>query len=417
MTQTSPSESQSESESQAGPGSGSDAGRKAGRRVALDNTDPALAPRLFETLAEVQSACPVAWSDAAGGFWALTKHADIAVASNDWETFTVTEGITIPETGKTVQLIPAEIDPPEHTAYRRFVLPSFTPRGLARWRPELERIVADAFAGFGQTGEGDLIEVARRVPILAICLLLGVKQDWNYIQRLGEAYLVTTSDTGNRTSAVEAAAELERILKQEIADRRAHPGDDLLSQYLQAEVLGQPLDDRQALGLSMLLITAGHSTTADGIGTLLLRVMTEPGLRERLLADRSIAARVIDESLRVDPPVWNMARTVKAETEVRGALLCPGEKVMLAYGAANRDPDKFEHPDAFDIDRPGLSQHQSFGTGRHRCIGEGLARLELQLVLEYMLDHLPDLRLAGEVSWAMTMSGRGLTALPARRGA
>src|ERR1700727_1706093 len=120
MTHTSSAESESQS----------DAGRKAARTVALDNTDPALAPRLFETLAEVQSACPVAWSDAAGGFWALTKHADIAIASNDWETFTVTEGITIPETGKTVQLIPAEIDPPEHTAYRRFVLPSFTPKGL-----------------------------------------------------------------------------------------------------------------------------------------------------------------------------------------------------------------------------------------------------------------------------------------------
>jgi cytochrome P450 len=412
MTQARSAESESESESE----SGSDVGRKAGRRVSLDNTDPALAPRLFEALAEVQSACPVAWSDAAGGFWALTKHADIAVASNDWETFTVTEGITIPETGKTVQLIPAELDPPEHTAYRRFVLPSFTPRGLARWRPHLEQIVAEAFGAVAAAGAGDLVrDVARRVPVRAICLLLGVTTDWNSIQRLGEAFLVTTSDTGNRASAVEAAAELERILRQEIADRRAHPGDDLLSQFLQAEVLGRPLDDRQALGLCVLLIIAGHGTTSDGIGTLLLRVMTEPGLRGRLLADRSIAGRVIDESLRVDPPVWNMARTVKAETEVRGARLCPGEKVMLAYGAANRDPDKFEHPADFDIDRAGLSQHQSFGTGRHRCVGEGLARLELQLVLDYMLDHAPDLQVAGEVTWAHTMNSHGLAALPVRR--
>jgi cytochrome P450 len=405
MTQTSSSESES------------DAGRKAARTVLLDNTDPALAPRLFETLAEVQSRCPVAWSDAAGGFWALTKYADIAIASNDWQTFTVTEGITIPETGKSVPLIPAELDPPEHSAYRKFILPSFTPKGLARWRPQLEEIVAEAFGGIVATGEGDLIrEVARRVPVRAICLLLGVKTDWNSIQRLGEAFLVTTSDTANRTSAVEAAAELERILKLEIADRRAHPGDDLLSQFLQAAVVGRPLDDRQALGLCVLLIIAGHGTTSDGIGTLLLRVMTEPGLRERLLADRSIAAHVIDESLRVDPPVWNMARTVKAETEMRGARLCPGEKVMLAYGAANRDPDKFEHPDAFDIDRPGLSQHQAFGTGRHRCIGEGLARLELQLVLEYMLDHLSDLQVDGEFTWAHTMNSHGLAApLPVRR--
>jgi cytochrome P450 len=111
-----------------------------------------------------------------------------------------------------------------------------------------------------------------------------------------------------------------------------------------------------------------------------------------------------------------MARTVKADTEVRGARMCPGEKVMLAYAAANRDPEKFEYPDVFDIDRPGLSQHQAFGTGRHRCIGEGLARLELQLVLEYTLDHLPDLQVAGEVRWAHTMNSHGLAALPVRSG-
>jgi cytochrome P450 len=394
----------------------SDQERRGAHAFPLDNTDPAIAPRLFETLAEMQSACPVAWSDAVGGFWAVTKHADIAAVSNDWQTFTVTEGITIPETGKSVQLIPAELDPPEHSAYRKFILPSFTPKGLARWRPRLERIVEEAFAGLKTTGEGDLVrEVARRVPVMAICLLLGVRQDWSYIQRLGEAFLVTTSDTANRTLAVEAAAELERILTGEIADRRAHPGEDLLSQFLQADVLGRPLDDEQALGLCVLLIIAGHGTTSDGIGTLLLRVMTEPGLREKLLADRSIAPRVIDESLRVDPPVWNMARTVKADAEVRGARMCPGEKVMLAYGAANRDPEKFEHPDVFDIDRPGLSQHQTFGTGRHRCIGEGLARLELQLVLDYALDHLPDLQVAGEVAWAHTMNSHGLSALPVRR--
>jgi cytochrome P450 len=391
--------------------------RKSARTVKVDNTDPAMTPRLFETLAEVQSNCPVAWSDAAGGFWMLTKHADIAAVSNDWETFTVTEGITIPETGKSVQLIPAELDPPEHSAYRKFILPSFTPKGLARWRPQLEQIVEESFTGLVRTGEGDVVrEVARRVPVLAICLLLGIKKDWSHIQRLGEAFLVTTSDTANRSSAIEAAAELERILKEEIADRRANPGDDLLSQFLQAEVLGKPLDDRQALGLCVLLIIAGHGTTSDGIGTLLLRVMTEPGLRERLLADPSTAPRVIDESLRADPPVWNMARTVKADTQVRGARMCPGEKVMLAYAAANRDPEKFDHPDVFDIDRPGLSQHQAFGTGRHRCIGEGLARLELQLVLDYMLTHVPDLQVAGEVRWAHTMNSHGLSALPVRRG-
>jgi cytochrome P450 len=114
--------------------------------------------------------------------------------------------------------------------------------------------------------------------------------------------------------------------------------------------------------------------------------------------------------------VWNMARTVRVETEVRGVRLCPGEKVMLTFGAANHDPEKFEHPDVFDPDRPGLSQHQAFGSGRHRCLGEGLARLELQMVLEYMLDNLPDLEVADNMEWSHTMNSHGLAALPVRRG-
>jgi cytochrome P450 len=133
-----------------------------------------------------------------------------------------------------------------------------------------------------------------------------------------------------------------------------------------------------------------------------------------VLADRSLVPKIVDESLRVDPPVWNMARTVTHETEMRGVTLCPGEKVMLAYGAANRDPERFDRPNDFDIDRPELSAHLAFGSGRHRCIGEGLARLELSLVLEHMLDHLPDLELAGEVVWGGHMSTHGLVAVPVR---
>jgi cytochrome P450 len=129
---------------------------------------------------------------------------------------------------------------------------------------------------------------------------------------------------------------------------------------------------------------------------MLNRLCAEPGLRERVLADRSLVDNVIDETLRLHPPVWNMGRTIREETNVRGSVLCPGEKVMLVYGGANRDPDKFENPESFDIDRAGITQHLTFGSGRHRCIGEALARLELRLTLNYVLDTLPDIELDGE---------------------
>ena len=140
----------------------------------LDNTDPALLQRLPETLAEMQGRCPVAWSDASGGFWALTKYDDVVTASNDWQTYTVTKGIMIPPTGASMPVIPAELDPPRHTSLRKLVLADFTDKALQRWRPGLEKIVDDAFAPLLPAGRADLVrDIAHPVPVLAISLILG----------------------------------------------------------------------------------------------------------------------------------------------------------------------------------------------------------------------------------------------------
>ena len=143
------------------------------------------------------------------------------------------------------------------------------------------------------------------------------------------------------------------------------------------------------------------------------RVLTEPGLRDRLLGDRSLIASVIDETLRLHPPVWNMGRTIAEAIEMRGTRMCPGEKVMLVYGAANRDPDRFPDPDSFVPDRPN-NQHLTFGSGRHRCIGEPLAKIELRLALEYILDHMPDVELDGEPVWGGGTNQHGLRSLPVK---
>jgi len=122
---------------------------------------------------------------------------------------------------------------------------------------------------------------------------------------------------------------------------------------------------------------------------------------------------VIDETLRLHPPVWNMGRTIADETEVRGQALCPGEKVMLVYGAANRDPDRFPEPEEFLVGREN-NQHLTFGSGRHRCLGEPLAKIELTLALEYILDNLPDVTLDGEPVWGGGTNQHGLRSLPVK---
>jgi cytochrome P450 len=379
--------------------------------VSFDNTDPDVIRDLYPRVAEVQARCPVAWSDASGGFWMFTKYEDIVRASRDWETYTVTQGIMIPPTGASMPVIPAELDPPRHTMLRKLVLPDFTDKSLQPWIPGLRQILADAFAPLLPLGKADIVvDVARPVPVLAICLVLGIDSDWRRIRRLAEQFLAAIG----KQEARRKAAELEGFLEEEIDARRGKPVRDLLGKYVNAEVDGETIPPRELLGLVQLLVVAGHETTVNGMGMMLYRLCAEPGLRERVLADRSLVDKVIDETLRLHPPVWNMGRTVREATTVRGASLCPGEKVMLVYGGANRDADKFENPAAFDIDRPGVTQHLTFGSGRHRCIGEALARLEMRLALTYVLDTVPDIELNGDPVFGGGTSQYGPRSVPVR---
>jgi len=379
--------------------------------VAFDNTDPELVDHLYPRLAQVRSRCPVAWSDASDGFWMLTKYDDIVQASRDWQTFTVTKGIMIPATGASMPVIPAELDPPRHTKLRKLVLPNFTDKALQPWVPGLQKIIAEAFAPLLPLGRADVVvDIARPVPVLAICLILGIDRDWRQIRQLAEGFLAATG----KQEARDRAAELEAMLEEEIEARRGQPVRDLLGSYVNAEIDGETIPPRELLGLVQLVVVAGHETTVNGMGMLMYRLCAEPGLRERVLADRTLVDKVIDETLRLHPPVWNMGRTVREETTMRGSRLCPGEKVMLVYGAANRDPDKFEDPDAFDIDRDGITQHLTFGSGRHRCIGEALARLELRLTLNHILDTIPDVELDGEPVFGGGTNQYGPRSLPVR---
>ncbi|TYL55483.1 cytochrome P450 [Nocardioides sp. BGMRC 2183] len=385
-------------------------------RIEFDNTDPNLAPHLFETLRSIQRETPVAWTDAVGGYWALTKYDDITSAANDWETFTVEKGHNIPAPAMAVRSIPAELDPPVHTAWRKHVMPHFTPRRLAAWRPQIEAIVADAFADLVHTGSADLVrQVAWRVPTSVISAILGFAQQWEYVSEITEEWMVANSDRSDPERAKRAAAAVEQVVMDELEQRIGRPGDDILGEIVNGRIDGRPIPLDQLRGLTNALIIAGHSTTVDGIVNTLHRVLSEPGLFDRLKADRALLPAVIDESLRLAPPAWNMGRTARAEVEVRGVRIRPEEKVMLTFGAGNFDPDRFEDPERFDPGRDGVHRHLTFGYGRHRCIGEALAKLEIQIAVEHVIDHLPDLEVAGEPEPRTGFSTYGLRSLNVQR--
>jgi cytochrome P450 len=181
---------------------------------------------------------------------------------------------------------------------------------------------------------------------------------------------------------------------------------------------GAPVSDAIRYGMAQLILVAGHDTTVAGIGSLLRHLMEHPDLRARARADSAVLARAIEESLRFESPVFGLARTVTTPVTVQDRDLEPGDKVLLMFGSANHDPHRFPDPEVFDADREDRPPHVAFGFGRHRCIGEHLARLEMRIVAAELLRRIPDYQLAHGAGIRMrTALVRGPLSLEVRWGA
>lgn len=372
-----------------------------------DHGNVDLIPRMHDVLADLRERCPVGWSEHYGGFWHLTKYEDVVKASRDHTVFSTAQGITIPPTGSSMRVVPAEMDPPEHTAYRKLLMPYFTAATVESTAGDLVRdIVRNCFDGFVADGRTDLAKtVSEAVPPLVLAAYLGLDDSASHEMReLAKNFL---SNAGVSLEEKQAAAkEFEAFVQREIDARLVTPTGDLLSEIVHLKVDGEQIAPEVLLGMVRLMISAGHETTVHGIASMCYRVASDPELRDQLIADPSLRPKAVQEALRMDPPVMYMARTTVAEHELRGEHLHTGDKVMLCYGAANRDPDRFADPDTFDVHRDNRT-HLTFGTGRHRCLGEHLANAELTAVLDQLLSRTPDVALdpAGAVEW----SGGGIT--------
>jgi len=393
----------------------------------FDHGDPEVIPHLHETLAEMRSECPVGWSENYGGFWTLTRYDDVVTAARDHTVFTVSQGIAIPPTGGSIRLAPAEYDPPEHTAYRKIEMPFFTLTAVAAAEEMIRACVRecfDQFLGDGSRrsrrggkdpahGEADLVAaVADPVPPMVLARYLGLDPARSdEMRRLMTDFL--SSARVSQAEKMVAAQALERFVIEQVDMRLGRDGTDTLSQIVNVTKDGEPLSREVVVGMVRLMISAGHETTVHGIGSLCYRVLTEPGVRERLLAEPGLRKAAVLEALRMDPPVMHMGRTVVDDHELRGQQLRKGDRVMVCYGAANRDPEKFDDPNRFDLER-GLAAHVTFGSGRHRCLGEHLAVAELAAVLDELLERIPDARIApgAEIRWTGGGITRGVESLP-----
>jgi cytochrome P450 len=290
--------------------------------------------------------------------------------------------------GKTI----LQMDPPEHQRHRALVARAFRTRALHRWAgPVIGATVTELIDGFAGDGRADLIErLTFPFPIQVIARILGLpRADWPHFSRLsGELIAVM----GNWERAVAAGAELRAYFAQTIADRRRNTRSDLVSELVRAEVDGHRLSDEEIYPFLLLLLPAGAETTYRSSSNLLFGLLTHPGQLDAVRADRRLVPRAIEEALRWETPLLTIARLAARDVELGGVRIPQGALVAVSLGAANRDPGRYRDPGAFDIFRD-PQPHMSFGYGPHLCLGMHLARLEMRVLLNAVLDRLPWLRL------------------------
>ncbi len=330
-----------------------------------------------------------------GGFWAITKHADVLAVSRDSEAFSSSlKGFMSEPTMDSIGLEQARLmllgmDPPQHTRLRGLVNKGFTPRRVTRLEPrirELCRTIVDAVL---PRGECDFVtDVAGELPSYLIAELVGIPlADGRKLYELTEA--MHTAD--NAANAIKAAGEMFAYSARVRAEKRANPGDDLASVLLGAELEGSRLSDLEFDVFFMLLINAGGDTTRNLVAAGTQALMDHPTQLAALRADRSLLDGAIEEMLRFTTPVVQFKRTATRDTELRGTKIRAGEPVVLFYPSANRDEEVFAEPDAFDIRRD-PNPHVAFGGGgSHFCLGASLARLEIRCMFDELLDRVHDL--------------------------
>ena len=318
------------------------------------------------------------------------------------------------------------MDPPEHTRLRRLLAPAFTPRAIDALHPRITAVVKAALADLGQAGEVDVIaDIGYPIPLAVMCELLDIDIEGAQLLRTETPKLVGMLEFDPDEEAVlaaeEATASLALHLLPILGDRRHRPGEDLASQLLRLGDGGDELRDdalgHDALGLDevlatcILLLTAGHETTANLIGNGVLTLLAHPDQLHLLQRDPALIKPAIEEILRFECPAKIVGRTNLIDRQLGGHTIRAGQRVLVLLGAANRDPGQFRDPECFDITRTS-APHLSFGAGPHFCLGAALSRAEAQETLRQLLPLLTEWRLAPEApAWRVSDTFRALEKL------
>ncbi len=370
--------------------------------------DPAFRDDPYPALKRLRESQPV--HQAPFGMWRLTRYDDIERLLREVRAGVRRSDGTRPgeeSTGGSEFML--QQDPPDHTRLRKLVSKAFTPRAIERWRPRAEVIVEELLDRVEAKGELDVIaDLALPVPSTLICEMLGVPVEdrasftvWTADATHGLAAQMSPPDVVER--AAQAAEHLEEYFEDLIQSRRQEPREDLLSDLIRAEEAGDRLSRNELLSQSIGLLIAGFETTIGLIGNGVRALIRHPRELEKLRRDPGLIESAVEECLRYDGPIPLTVRILHEDAEFAGVRVPKDAQVFAMLAAANRDPEVFQEPDRFDIERRD-NRHLAFGGGTHFCLGTHLARLEAQLAIGGLVRRLPGLELVNEkVEWGPSL--------------
>ena len=373
--------------------------------------DPATFADYPSEFRRLRGECPVAYSDALGGFWSLLTYDHIAAACKDPSTFSSEPQFSVPHLDIGVPWLPIQSDPPRHATYRKALASYLGTKRVKSLEPamrDLARKRIDALRG--KTAFDAAAEFTMPYPGEVLCMALGFPEEHWEKFRSWTTGIAEAASTGDMELLQGVVADLFSWVAEEVEVRKQHPGDDLMSTLLALDVDGRPLTLDEMRGYYFLLTSAGHDTSSNSLGQALLHLAQHPEDRRRLLEEPELVPGAVEEIIRYYSPLLGLGRQATRDVELGGREIKKGDPVALVWGAAARDDTYVADADQFVLDRKPY-RHISFGLGSHYCVGAELGRSQLKVAVEEFLETFPDFSVDGDVARTIWPTN-GIRALP-----
>lgn len=399
----------------------------------------------WEAFRKMREQAPVCWHPGPmskrdlGGFWSLTQHADIKAVSRDTQVFSSQRGgIHIgvgPVAEETAPLFHASynnmicMDGTVHSKLRKDHMPFFTPEFVTNLKKKVDIKVTELLDAMAPLGECDLVEMfSSQLPLFTLSEILGIPEvdrhklvKWMHYLELATYISAAGPDSVEEEitpeliqGLLDSVRELFEYGRFQLYERRENKKPDLLNALAWADLEGALMGDEFLDGSWLLIVFAGNDTTRNTISGTMKLLTENIDQKQKLINNMALLPGMVEEAIRMVAPVMHMRRTATCDTQIGAQSVGEGEKVVMWYGAANRDPAVFENPDQFDIERANAKQQVAFGFGKHMCIGHRVARMQLESVFQQMLTRFPSMKYSGGIDIAPNNFVHAIRKLPVR---